>query len=268
MNFKTILITGAGSGIGRGAAFGLAKAGHRVIATVESEEQLTALLAESYEKKVNLEVRKLNILDAHDREESHRLYGEDTDILVSNAAIGQTGPVAEVPVDLIRRVFDVNVFGTLELAQLFAKTFAKRRRGKLMFVSSIVGYSTFPFLAPYVASKHALEAITQIMRAEMETLNVQVATINPGPFQTGFNDRMIESMNTWYKPDSNFTPEESINIVRGLFSEDGFQLDPNDMVRYMVELIPQDHHKFRNVYPESFVEEGKKYQKGVWEQTV
>lgn len=268
MSVQKILVTGAGSGLGKGAALGLARAGQRVIATTEAEAQHEALAREAKAANVALVIDRLNLLDPDDHSRIHALYGEEVDILVNNAAIGQTGPIAEVPVELVRRVFDVNVFGTLELTQLFANSFARRGHGKIFFVSSIVGFSTFPFLAPYVASKHALEAIAQIMRQEMQPLGVQVATINPGPFQTGFNDRMIETMKGWYRPGSNFTPEKLIDEVRNLFAAQGFQLDPQDMIDFMVDLIPRAHHKFRNVFPEDFVSPGKKYQSEVWEWEV
>lgn len=261
---KTILITGAGSGLGKGAAIGLAKAGHAVVAAVEDLAQTEGLEAAKRADKVEFDVIKLNILDQADIEAAHRTYGDRIDILVNNAAIGQTGPIAEIPIDLVRKVFDVNVFGTIALAQAFAKSFAKKRRGKIFFVSSIVGFSTFPFLAPYIASKHALEAVAQIMREEMQPLGVQIATINPGPYRTGFNDRMIETMNKWYVPGRNFTPEKPIQEIRDLFSGRDLQLNPQEMIDFMVKLIPQEHHKFRNVFPEIFVTEGKKYQESLW----
>jgi short-subunit dehydrogenase len=261
---KTILITGAGSGLGKGTAIGLAKNGHTIIATVENWPQMSELMGDAEEAGVRLEVEKLDLLNKGDHETVFRKYADRVDILVNNAATGETGPIAEVPVDRVRHVFEVNVFSTLEFAQRFARHFAKKGKGKIIFTSSIAGFSTFKFLGPYVASKHALEPIVQLMRDEMEGTGVKIATINPGPFRTGFNDRMYDTLDQWYDPQENFTPEGPIRDVQELFAGEKLQLDPQPMIDFMVELIPQDQHKFRNVYPEGFVDDVKTYQESLW----
>lgn len=261
---QTILITGAGSGLGHGTALGLAKKGHKVIATVENWPQASRLIADAEEAGVDLVVEKLDYLNTDDHETVIRKHAEDVDIFCANAATGETGPIAEVPVDRIRHVFEVNVFNTLALAQKFARVFVRRGNGKIVFTSSIAGFSTFRFLAPYCASKHALECIAQLMREELEGTGVKVATINPGPFRTGFNDRMYDTLDQWYDPSGNFTPEEPIRDVQDLFAGEKLQLDPQDMIEFMIETIPQDEHKFRNVYPERFIDDVKTYQDSLW----
>lgn len=265
---KTILITGAGSGLGKGTALGLAKANHKVIATCENWPQVSELIKESRRIDIDIEVTKLDYLNKDDHETIIRKYVDQVDIFVANAATGETGPVAEIPVDRIRRVFEVNVFSTLELAQAFAKAFVGKGQGKIVFTSSIVGFSTFPYLAPYVSSKHALEAIAQLMREELHGTGVTVATINPGPFRTGFNDRMYDTLDQWYDSQKNFSAEKPIRDVQGLFSGEELQLDPQEMIDFMVDVIPQEMHKFRNVYPERFIENCKEYQNGLWDLKV
>jgi NAD(P)-dependent dehydrogenase (short-subunit alcohol dehydrogenase family) len=114
---KKILITGAGTGLGRGAAIGLAKAGHRVIAAVHLQAQVTEL--REHVAQLGLEktivVEKLDILDASDVEAAIKW---NFDTFVSNAGIGEGGPIAEVPMDLVRRVFETNVFANLTLTSL------------------------------------------------------------------------------------------------------------------------------------------------------
>jgi len=112
---KTILITGAGSGIGRDAAFAPAARGHRVVATTFDETQADALRAECQARRQALDVLKLDITLAADREQLRPLA---LDVLINNAAIGDSGSLAEVDVDRIRRVFEVNLFATLELTQI------------------------------------------------------------------------------------------------------------------------------------------------------
>jgi len=261
---KTILITGAGSGFGHGVALGLAKKGHKVIATVENWPQVSQLKADAKDAGVDLIVEKLDYLSADDHDTILRKYGEEVDIVNLNAATGETGPIAEIPVDRVRRVFEINVFRTLELAQKFAAMFVKRGTGKILFTSSIAGFSTFQFLGPYVASKHALEPIVQLMREELDGTGVTIATINPGPFRTGFNDRMYDTLDQWYQPGINFTPEKPIRDVQELFAGDDLQLDPQSMIDFMIDIIPKNSHKFRNVHPERFIDNVKQYQESLW----
>ncbi len=262
---KTILITGAGSGLGKGAALALAKQGHKVIAGVEIWPQVSSLRTEAVEAGVELTVIKLNILSEIDRQ---RAYGYDIDILVNNAGIGQTGPIAEIPVRLVRDVFEVNVFGTLEFTQPFARKFAKQGKGKIVFVSSVAGLSTHPFLCPYNASKHALEAIAQCMRDELKEFGVTVCTINPGPYRTGFNDRMYDSVDQWYDAKVHFTKEQPIRKIQNEVASDDGQFDPQAMIDLMVETIPAEHHKFRTMLPEAIEEWCKDYQARMWSEEV
>ncbi len=259
---KRILITGAATGFGRGTAIGLAKAGHTVIAGVEIWPQATTLKNDAAAAGVELEILKIDLTNPKDHAVAH---AHDIDILVNNAATGETGPVAEIPVDRIRRVFDVNVFGTLEFTQPFVRQFVERGHGKVVFVSSIVGFSTFPFLAPYCASKHALEAIVQLMREELEGTGVQVCTINPGPFSTGFNHRMYDTLDQWYAPGKNFSDEGPIREIQKKFVGEELEYDPQIMIDRMVEVIPMEHHHFRTVCPEEVIEGCKDYQAALWE---
>lgn len=262
---KTILITGAGSGLGKGAALGLAKAGHKVIAGVEIWPQVSGLREEASREGVELEVIKLDIRSEIDRQ---HVYKQDIDILVNNAGIGETGPIAEIPVGLVRNVFEVNVFAALEFTQSFARRFVEKGRGKIVFISSMAGVSTYPFLCPYNASKHALEAIAQCMKDELKEYGVQICTINPGPYRTGFNDRMYDSLDQWYDTQANFTKEKPIrDIQQQVASEDG-QFDPQAMIDLMVQTIPAEHHKFRTMLPESMEQWCKEYQQRMWEEEI
>ena len=111
--YRTILITGAGSGFGEGTAIGLARQGHTVIAAAQFWPQVTALRnkAEALELS-NLRVEKLDLLEPHD---TAGVADWEFDVLVNNAGIGEGGPISEIPLDLVRRNFEVNVFAPLDL---------------------------------------------------------------------------------------------------------------------------------------------------------
>jgi NADP-dependent 3-hydroxy acid dehydrogenase YdfG len=119
---KKILITGAGSGLGRGTAIGLAQAGHQVTATTQIWPQVTQLRNQAEELGLTgqITVDKLDVLDPRDR---HKAARWDFDTFVSNAGTGDGGPMAEIPVDLVRRTFETNVFSNLALTQQVIRKF-------------------------------------------------------------------------------------------------------------------------------------------------
>ena len=173
---KTVMITGAGSGFGKAASIALAERGHHVIATTETDAHVEELRAEAPE----LQVERIDITNAQDIE---KIAGWEVDVLINNAGVGQTGPLADVPMERVRRTFEVNVFGTLAVTQAVIKGMATRGSGRIIIVSSIAGVAVAPTFGPYAMTKHALQAMGKAMRAElapMEDRGVVLASIN-GP---------------------------------------------------------------------------------------
>ena len=203
---QTILITGAGSGIGRDAALALAARGHRVIATTFTAAQALEIRQEAQARGLALESFKLDITLSADRD---LLLPLTLDVLINNAGIGESGSLAEVDVARIRRIFEVNLFATLELTQVALRGMIARRCGKVLFVSSIAGRLPMPFLMPYSMSKFALSAAGAGLRAEMDQLGcqVQIALIEPGAIRTGFNQQMTASKYSWMGADSYFSAQ-------------------------------------------------------------
>src|SRR3954452_20463807 len=146
---KTVLITGAGSGFGRGASVALAVRGHTVIAAVESDQQAGGLAA----AEPDLTVAKLDVTDRADLGVVDRW---DLDVYVGNAGLGQTGPLSTIPMERIRRVFEVNVFGALAVAQRVAMQMRAKRSGRILLVSSIAGVRAGSGSGPYSMTKHAM----------------------------------------------------------------------------------------------------------------
>jgi NAD(P)-dependent dehydrogenase (short-subunit alcohol dehydrogenase family) len=237
---KTVLITGAGSGFGKGASLALAARGHTVIATTETEEQAAALRAEAPE----LTVEKLDITSA----DVGKAAAWDLDVLINNAGAGQTGPMADVPIDRVRRLFEVNVFGTLAMTQSVLPRMIAKGAGRIIIVSSIAGVMSGPAFGPYSMTKHALEAMGKAMRAELAEQGIDVTLMNPGPYLTGFNDRMADSMWEWFGEGSLNAPATPLfQMMRELVTNG--QMDPAEVVTRMVELTEAETTTENNFVP-------------------
>lgn len=202
---KTILITGAGTGIGKATALVLANNGHNVIATTETEEQSHALKEECKKLNLTLLVFKLDITSETDRK---KIEAFDLNVLINNAGIGESGSLAEIDINLLRHNFEVNVFSSFELSQLALKKMFEKKQGTIIFISSLAGKITMPFLASYCMTKFAISAGAEAMRKEIHTLykDIHVSIIEPGAYHTGFNQKNMAKKYVWMKERSVFYP--------------------------------------------------------------
>jgi NAD(P)-dependent dehydrogenase (short-subunit alcohol dehydrogenase family) len=257
---RKILITGAGSGFGLGAAIGIARNGHEVIAATQTWQQVTALRAKVDELSLpSLRVEKLDLLDPYD---VNHASDWDVDVLVNNAGTGEAGPIAEIPVDLVRRNFEVNVFAPLAFTQHVVRTWVLAKKpGKVVFVSSMGGLFSPPGFAAYAATKHALEAIAEAMQREMKPFGIQVQTINPGAYLTGFNEAMAENAFRWLDDEVNFTKRAAMrDAVANLIGNAEGRRNPEEMIAKMIEIIPAREGRFRNVVPQVVEDKIKEHQ--------
>lgn len=268
-NSKTILITGAGSGFGEGTAIGLAQLGHKVIAGVQISPQVTALRrkAEQLGLQENLRVEKLDILDKYDVKNALKW---DIDILFSNAGYGESGPVFEIPVELVRANYETNVFAPLELAQQFiTKWINASKPGKIVFTSSMGGLFTPAGYGIYVSTKHALEAVAEALSDELKPYNIKIQTINPGAYLTGYNETMADNAFRWLDDEKNFTKRADMKAnFDSLLGTPQGRLDPKEMIDAMIEIVPSDTGKFRNVVPQFVEDMLKEHQLKAWENTI
>ena len=243
---KTVLITGAGSGFGKMAAVMLAERGHTVIATTETEPQAADLRAEHPE----LTTAKLDITDADDVATVDQW---DLDVLIANAAMGQVGPLSIIPLDRLRQVFEVNVFGTFAICQRVAQAMREKRSGRILIVSSIAGVRAGKGSGPYAMTKHAIQAMGGAMRNELADFGIDVATINPGPYATGFNDRMANELGDWYDPDT-AAPEDRAVLESLRERITVGQFEPIEVAERYVELVEADETELVNFVPPDLME--------------
>ncbi|MND54797.1 Gluconate 5-dehydrogenase [compost metagenome] len=255
---KTVLVTGAASGFGRGVALGLARRGHKVIAGCQIWPQVWELRQAAVAEDLDLQVVKLDVLNEMDRAKA---FEQDIDVLFNNAGIMESGPMVEIPLSVVRSVFETNVFAALELAQGFARQMVRRGAGRIVWTSSVAGLVKVPFDGAYAASKHAVEGLCSALREELKPYGVQVATINPGAFRTGFNDTGMESMDQWWSQGERVVEHWPVRELT-------HQHDPAEMIAAMIEVIEADHPPYRTVRPQAALDMARREQAEEWELTV
>jgi NAD(P)-dependent dehydrogenase (short-subunit alcohol dehydrogenase family) len=183
------LVTGASSGIGRATALLLARSGYQVFATVRSDVGEESLRAAAGALPVEI-VR----LDLADEEGVTRVVREvlrragRIDAVVNNAGFAQLGAVEDLPREVLRRQFEVNVFGAVQLCREVLPAMRAQRSGHIVNVSSLAGKVSIPLMGAYCASKFALEAFSDALRAEVKPGGVRVVLVEPGPVATRFNE--------------------------------------------------------------------------------
>ncbi len=193
------LITGASTGIGRATTLRLAGKGWTVLAGVRDPTVGERIVQEAGARgrvlPLALEVTdaaQIAAAAAQVEQEAARAGASERgglDALVNNAGIGIGGPLELVPLDDLRRQFEVNVFAQVAVTQAMLPAL-RRAGGRIVFVSSIGGRVAMAFTAPYAASKHALEAFGDALRVELRSSNVQVALVEPGSVATPIWDKI------------------------------------------------------------------------------
>jgi short-subunit dehydrogenase len=197
---KTILITGATAGIGRHAALELARRGHHVIATGRREGALSALRDEARAAgKGKLDVVRLDVTSEESVQQARvevdaLTGGRGVDVLVNNAGYGQLGPAELVSDADLRKQFETNVFGLMNVTRAFVPKMRERGEGRVINIGSISGRATFPLMGVYSATKYAVESLSDALRTELAPFGVYVSIVEPGPIRTEFNDRAMENI--------------------------------------------------------------------------
>lgn len=232
----TILITGCSSGIGFATALELARAGHRVIATMRNPHGTPELAATAQAEKLPLDVRALDV----DSDASVRAcFGsipEPLDVLVNNAGIEVHGSVEELPIESIIAVMNTNYFGTVRCMQAVLPAMRARRSGCIINLSSVAGRFANPPLGAYCASKYAVEAISEALAGEVKPHNIRVAIVEPGIQNTRMARDIRSGGESIYPHARRFTglfraalanpvpPETTAAVIRNIIESGTWQL--------------------------------------------
>lgn len=203
MTMASILITGTSRGIGFETALAFARKGHTVHATMRNPQGAPLLSETAARESLPVFVSAMDvdsdgsvseciskILDSHG----------PIDILVNNAGIERVGSIEETPLARFREAMETNYFGVLRCTQALIPHMRQRGGGAILNVSSIAGRIASPPLAPYNASKFALEALTEALACELEPFNIRVALIEPGIIDTAMARRIGQDSETSIYP--------------------------------------------------------------------
>jgi len=226
-----------------------------VIAGVEIIAQVGAVRAEARGRGVRLRVEKLDVTDPGDRENA---WTWDVEVLLNNAGVSEGGATVDIPEERLRRQFEVNVFGPVLLTQGIARQMAARRSGPIVFMSSVAGLTVDPFTGAYAGSKHAVEAFADALDQELAEFGVTVATINPGPFLTGFNDTVFETWKEWRDNPADRLYDDSALA----FPHE--QYDPEPVYERTVRVLLGEDPRYRHLLPAEMASQAREQVDALW----
>ena len=180
---RSVLITGCSSGIGLCLALGLKKAGYRVFATARKSNDVEKL------KQLGLESHQLDLTSSESIKLAMNEIYSQTDTLyglIHNGAYGQVGALEDISREVLEAQFQANIFGWHELTNLVLPVMRKNNSGRVIYLSSVLGFVAMPFRGPYNASKFAIEGLVDTLRLELINTNIQLSLIQPGPIDSQF----------------------------------------------------------------------------------
>jgi NAD(P)-dependent dehydrogenase (short-subunit alcohol dehydrogenase family) len=230
MMSKTILMTGASSGIGKTTAKFFQQKGWNVIATMRSPEKEAELTALD-----NVLVTRLDVQDSTSItgavEAGIRKFGK-IDVLLNNAGYGAYGLLEATPIEKIRRQFDVNVIGLLETTKAILPHFRANGDGIIINISSMGGKVTFPLGTLYHGSKFAVEGLSEALSFEMDAIGVKVKIVEPGIIKTDFGGRSFD-----------FTNDESMVEYQGVVGKLMMAMEPQAAAGSEPEVVAEVIYK-------------------------
>jgi NAD(P)-dependent dehydrogenase (short-subunit alcohol dehydrogenase family) len=246
MTERTILMTGCSSGIGLASARIMKERGWRVIATARTHDDLLRLRRETGVDALQIELSEPASIAAC-VDEAIALSGGRIDALFNNAAYGQVGAVEDLTADLLRRQFEVNLFGQHEITRRVLPVMRRQGRGRIVQCSSVLGLVAAPLRGAYCASKFALEALSDSLRMELDGSGVHVSLIEPGPIRTRFVEHALS--NFLKTVDIENSPHRAVYEARLARMQQGgnnmFKLEPDAVARKLVHAVESAHPRAR-----------------------
>ena len=250
---KSVLITGCSSGIGLCIAKGLKEKGYRVFASARSIDDVknlqnlgfeSLLLDLSSSKSINTAVFKLY-------EMTDTLYA-----LINNGAYGQAGALEDISRDALEKQFQSNVFGWHELTNLVLPRMRDLNVGRIIYISSVLGFVAMPFRGPYVASKFAIEGLIATLRLELSDTNIKFSSIQPGPIESKFRKNAYLAFKQNVDISSSHYQDQYKIMIKRLQSGKNvkFTLPPEAVLKSAIHALESSNPKnyYRVTFPTKF----------------
>ena len=245
---KSILITGCSYGIGYDAALGMRDQGWRVFASCRKQADCDRLRAEGFDSPLidytdsaSITSGLQNVLDA---------TGGTLDALFNNGAHGFPGAVEDIPTDGLRHIFETNFFGWHELTRQVIPVMRNQGHGRIIQCSSILGLVAFPWRGAYVATKYALEGLTDTLRLELHGSGIKVSLIEPGPITSKLREKAIPIFERFIDWENSALRDKYENsLLKRLYHSSGrpdtFELPPSYVTKRVVHAATADQPRPR-----------------------
>lgn len=246
MQSKSVLVTGCSSGIGLHIAHALQRRGYRVFASARGQDDVESLARQGL-RCIRLDVSRSEDIRRAVEAVTHETGGQ-LFALINNAGYGQPGAVEDLSRKALQRQFDTNLFGLVELTNAVIPMMRKQGYGRIVQISSVLGFVAMPFRGAYIASKFALEGITDALRLELRDSDVYVSLIEPGPITSRFRENSLLMYKRYIDgKDSHFrlqyqTMEERLDKEGAVAP---FTLEPEAVLRKVVRALESRTPKAR-----------------------
>lgn len=247
MTQRSILITGCSSGIGLDAARGLKARGWRVFATCRQQADCERLRGEG------LESFRLDYADeaslASAVEEVTVRTGGTLDALYNNGAFACPGAVEDLPRGALREIFETNLFGYHDLTRRVIPLMRAQGHGRIVNCSSVLGLVGMTWRGAYVATKFAMEGLTDVLRIEMKGTGIEVILIEPGPIATKIRENAVPHFERWVDWENSARREQYVSLRGRLYDKkvrkDVFELGPDAVTAKLIRALEDRRPKPR-----------------------
>ena len=238
-----MLITGCSSGIGWAVAKKMENCGWQVFATARREDDLLKIKNQGW-IPVSLDLTSSDSINQAAISVLNAVDGE-LDAVINNAGFGMPGAIEDLSRASLQYQFEVNLFGTVELTNLLLPHMIKRPQTTIVYISSLVGRISLPFMGAYSASKFALEAIADAQRVELSMTSVRVVLIEPGPIKTKFSTTCADVGNLELDTSKSRFKSYFKQRVDGGRAEDKFRLPAEAVANKVIKAILSNNPKDR-----------------------
>jgi NAD(P)-dependent dehydrogenase (short-subunit alcohol dehydrogenase family) len=243
---KPVLITGCSSGIGHCVAKGLKHRGYRVIATARRKESVDQLIEDGFDSL------QLDLADSQSIQQAFKQIMQLTDgklyALFNNGAFGLPGAVEDLSRDNLIHQFETNVFGWSELTNLAIPVMRKQGFGRIIQNSSVLGFVAMPFRGAYIASKYAIEGLSDTLRLELKDTGIHISLIEPGPITSQFRANAMREMQQHIDIKNSVHRDKYLGVLKRLNKQGPavpFTLPPEAVLKRVIHALESNRPRPR-----------------------